>query len=60
MISVLSSHWSERSDLFLWDFFYNLHIFDRNLDSLIHLTLDSLSRDSSWLAYQLIGYVVDL
>ena len=58
MIYVLSSHWPETSDLFLWDFDYNPHIFDRDLDSLCHFY--SLIRDSSRLAYQLIGYVVDL
>ena len=45
------------SDLFLSDFFYNPRIFDCDLDSLSHSCF--LIRDFSWLAYQLIGYVVD-
>ena len=57
MIYVLSSHWTETSDLFLWNFFYNPRIFYCDLDSLNHFCL--LIRDFSWLAYQLIGYVVD-
>ena len=58
MIFVLSSHLTEKSDLFLGDFFYNPRIFDRDLDSLSHFY--SLICDSSRLANQLIGYVVDL
>ena len=59
MIYVLTSHWTETSVILLWDFyFYSPRIFDRDLDSLSHFC--SLFRDSSQLASQLIGYVVDL
>ena len=56
IIYILSSQSTETSDLFLWDFFYNPRILDRDLDSLSHFCL--LICDSSRLAYQLIGYVV--
>ena len=60
MIYGLKSHWTETSIIGLWDFFffYSPNIFDHDLDSLSHFC--SLFRDSSKLAYQLIGYVVDL
>ena len=45
------------SVLFLWDFYFIAGLFDLDLDSLSHFC--SLIRDSSQLAYQLIGYVVD-
>ena len=49
-------HIGLRRQIYL-DFFYNPRIFDRDLDSLSPFCL--LIPDSSRLAYQLIGYVVD-
>ena len=59
MSYVLTSHWPGTSVILPWNFFfYSPHILIAILT--LKVTFFSLIRDSSPLAYQLVGYRVDL
>ena len=57
MSYILTSHWPGTSVILSWGSFFIARVFDCDLDS-SHFF--SLLRDSSQLAYQLAGYIVDL